>query len=157
MQKFLLLCLVADPLIHHIFSARGSMKLQGSHTITGQWIVWKFFLILSWNLPPYDPTHWIWLCLLELQKMNLLLCPHVIPSSVCRQLPRLFKAFSYSEPDGEAHALSVLLLKGVKKQQPGRCGRLTQILLCVFHHVRLLRVASTSAEIIILAHTFLWL
>lgn len=83
------LFLVTGPLIHYILSPGASMKLQGHRWTV--WIIRKFFPIFSWNLPPYNPAHWVCRPCWNFRKMNLL-CLHLIPSSVCRQLPRLFKA-----------------------------------------------------------------
>lgn len=61
-----MLFLVTGPLIHYILSPGVSMKLQGHRWTV--WIIRKLFPIFSWNLPPYNPAHWVWSSLLELQK-----------------------------------------------------------------------------------------
>lgn len=99
-----MLFLVADSLIGHVLQLGASMKLQGHHWTV--WIIRKFSLISSWNLPPYNPTHWIWLCLLDLQEnefTSLSTCdPLKLPT--CRQLPCLSKP-SYVAPGVKIHAL----------------------------------------------------
>lgn len=78
----------------------------------------KYFLILSWNLPPCFAARWIWPCLLELHKVNPRPCPS-------------FQRF-------QATAMSVLSLLiwhrwgdtanplpgGGQRQRPGEFGRL---------------------------------
>lgn len=114
------------------------------------WIIRKFSLISSWNLPPYNPTtHWIWVCLLDLQEnefTSLFTC-HPLKLPTYRQLPCLFQAILSGTRCQDT--CLVLLLKVVKKWQTG-VGRLTQILNVSFW-------ASTSTEIMLLVPTLPWL
>lgn len=119
-----ILFLVAVPLICCILLLGASTTLQGHYWTV--WIIRKFSLISNWNLPPYDHTQWILLCLLELQENE--------STSLSTCYP--FKCLQESAMSVQSHLIRHQMVrhlpchvaKGGWETAAWRVGRLTKIL-----------------------------